>query len=282
MVCIHSFYIDLYQHIYTVYDIPIPILAGGGIGNGSTKFFWSPLDPDRNVTQANSILWLLAIISLSSVAAYDNNSANATRQDKALSIFNVVSRWWSWWTGWWSWWWGCWWPHSWQTGQDQPHNYIFNKLQSLISSNRWSSPTVFALLPVATMAHATGLIPIKQLKTYPPLPPPASSSWSSPRPPSSSECESAGGTGSGTCASSFGVCCVFRSSSSSSSSQSSSVSSSSSPPSWWSYSLSFTQHCLWSYDEPEQLLCHHQQLLHQVFGSTFHFLPFTISSIYNI
>ena len=61
MVCIHSFYIDLYQHIYTVYDIPIPIptffyidlyihiytvhdipipiLAGGGIGNGSTKFF---------------------------------------------------------------------------------------------------------------------------------------------------------------------------------------------------------------------------------------------------
>ena len=39
MVCIHSFYIDLYQHIYTVYDIPIPILAGGGIGNGSTQFF---------------------------------------------------------------------------------------------------------------------------------------------------------------------------------------------------------------------------------------------------
>ena len=68
MVCIHSFYIDLYQHIYTIYDIPIqipilgnglypffyidlyihiytvhdipiPILAGGGIGNGSTKFF---------------------------------------------------------------------------------------------------------------------------------------------------------------------------------------------------------------------------------------------------
>jgi len=42
---------------------------------------------------ANSILWLLAF-SLSSVAAYDNNNndniANATRQDKTMSIFNVV------------------------------------------------------------------------------------------------------------------------------------------------------------------------------------------------
>ena len=41
-------------------------------------------------------MWLLAF-SLSSVAAYDNNNngnmANATRQDKTMSIFNVVSSW---------------------------------------------------------------------------------------------------------------------------------------------------------------------------------------------
>ena len=40
-------------------------------------------------TQANLIIWLAAL-TLSSVAAYDNN-ATATRQDKTLSIFNVVS-----------------------------------------------------------------------------------------------------------------------------------------------------------------------------------------------
>ena len=70
--------------------------TGGGTGNGLYPFFSSPLEPDRYVTQANSILWLLAFISLSSVAAYDNNSANATRQDKTLSIFNVVRGWTCW------------------------------------------------------------------------------------------------------------------------------------------------------------------------------------------
>ena len=43
----------------------------------------------ETTTQANLIIWLAAL-TLSSVAAYENN-ATATRQDKTLSIFNVVS-----------------------------------------------------------------------------------------------------------------------------------------------------------------------------------------------